>query len=133
MTHQSPIRYAPGHADAGGQLAQLRDLLGLVQQIAGLGDGADAALDESARLSGAYGGAQPIVQKRFDALAAETIEWAAVAVEALLECEDEAAARGASSALAADLSQALRQLADLLGAPPAPAAADVKLPSWVIR
>jgi hypothetical protein len=87
MTHQSPTHYSRIPIDAGRQVAQLRHLLRLVEELAGrrAATGADdAALDESARFSSAYDGALPIVQRRFDALAGETATWSAAAVEALL-------------------------------------------------
>ena len=101
--------------DAGRQVAQLRHVLGLIDELGGRGaqHGADdAALDESARASSAYGEAQPIVQRRFDALAGETAAWSAVAVEALLGSEGRSAA--AARRLAQELEKSLRELAALL-------------------
>src|SRR3954451_18609416 len=72
MTHQSNHPYMPGLADAGGQVAQLRQVLALVDEIAGrqhapARDAAlDGGLDEGARVSVAYAQAWPIVQRRFD-------------------------------------------------------------------
>jgi len=129
MTHQSPIRYVPGAADAGGQIAQLRDVLRLVEQIAGREPGGgDSALEESARISSAYGNAQPVVQKRFDALVAETASWAAVAAEALVEGE---AGQAAASALADELEHALRDLARIIRQDGGTEQPEIRLPSWL--
>lgn len=111
MTHQS-ARYLPSGADAGTRVAQLRHVLALVDQIAGRRRGGDAGLDEGARLSGAYDGALPIVQRRFDILAAETATWAAAGVEALLAAG--ANARAAAAALGEELERALDALARVL-------------------
>ena len=115
MTHQASLPKALAATDPGRQLAQLRQVLTLVAQIAGRGDpgaGADTALDEAARVSTAYGDALPIVQRRFDALAAETVAWAAAGVEALT------LARGTPTAaarrLADELEPAVAELLRLL-------------------
>ncbi len=111
MTHQPPRLDGASPADAGRQVAQLRQVLLLVQQIADRGDGSvplDPALDEAARIVGAYGEAWPIVQRRFDALVAETVAWAAAGVEALT-------VSGGSQAAAARLADELeRAIGDLL-------------------
>ena len=114
MTLEWPIRYVPGAGDAGRRLAQLREVLDLVQEVGGCQARSDAALDEIARLSGAYATALPIVQKRFDALADQTEAWAALAVEALAKGEDDNAPKAATAALAEELSLALDQLAAIL-------------------
>ncbi len=116
MTHQSPVQYLRTPIDAGRQVAQLRHVLRLVEELAGTPAAPradDAALDESARISSAYDNALPIVQRRFDTLAGETAAWSAAAVEALL-------ARGAppttapARQLAKELSKALKQLSEIL-------------------
>ncbi len=69
--------------DAGGQVAQLRHVLKLVEELAGecaRRPPSDAALDESARISSLYDGCEPIVRRRFFALAAETAAWSAAGV-----------------------------------------------------
>lgn len=116
MTHQSAAYLARTPIQAGRQVAQLRHLLRLVEEIAGRGydprEG-DAALDESARVSSAYSNAYPLVQRRFDALAAETAGWSAAAVEALTGgggTRSQAAAR----LLVDELGAALSQLSALL-------------------
>jgi hypothetical protein len=116
MTHQSPTHYSRVPIDAGRQVAQLRHVLRLVEELAGrqpVAGADDAALDESARVSSAYDHALPIVQRRFDALAGETAAWSTAAVEALL-----AAGQGRTAAaagrLAEELAGALNDLAKLL-------------------
>ena len=118
MTHQPPAFAMPAVNDAGRQVAQLRHVLTLVEQIAGrpaLGQGSDAALDESARISGAYDNAVPVVQRRFDALVAETALWAAAGVEALLAANSaDRQSKAAAAALADELGRALRDIARVL-------------------
>ncbi len=98
--------------DAGRQVAQLRHLLQLVEELAGRapkpGSG-DALLDEGARISSSYHAAQPIVQRRFNALAAETAKWSAAGVEALLAAGD-ARSPAAAARLADELDNALNAL-----------------------
>jgi hypothetical protein len=104
MTHQSPLPEMLAGADAGRQVAQLREVLALVRSVGGAaaaGIGPEAALDEAARVSSAYGDALPIVQRRFDALVGETVAWAAAGVEAL------SLAGGPSPAAAARLADEL--------------------------
>lgn len=115
MTHQAPPPSAPSGAEPGRQVGQLREVLRLVEQIAGRpasGDG-DAALDGAARLSEAYDRALPIARRRFDARAADAAAWAAAGVEALLAAGDPAP-RAAAERLAASIEAALRDLATLL-------------------
>ncbi|HEV2748399.1 MAG TPA: hypothetical protein VGW34_14010, partial [Allosphingosinicella sp.] len=71
MTHQPVPRFMPSASGAGPRLAQLRQVLRLVEQIAGVERERDADLDQGARVGSAYADALPIVQRRFDALAAE--------------------------------------------------------------
>ena len=113
---QSPL-YAPGTADAGGQIAQLRQVLALVEELAGRGRASpqSEAMDEAARISGAYAEALPIDQKRFDNLADETARWAAAGVEALLRLNEAGMpVRAAASRLADELQAGLRKLAQRL-------------------
>jgi hypothetical protein len=114
MTHQGAPHYVPGLADAGGQVAQLRQLLALARQIAGLAPSLpDAALDEAARISAGYQAAAPIAQRRFDRVAQETERWAATAVETLLALKDEGRPYAPA---AAELARALETaLLDLSG------------------
>ena len=113
MTHQSYGQFRGAPLDAGRQIAQLRHVLGLVEELAGRGSDevcSDAALAEGAQISGIYLDALPIVRRRFDALAAETVAWSAAGVEALL-----AAGEPRSAAAARQLASELqRSLADLL-------------------
>ena len=110
--HQPPF-YAPGLADAGAQIAQLRQVLALVAEMAGrtpLSPG-DELLDEAARISAAYARALPIDQKRFDSLAAETARWAAAGVEALLKLDDAGMpVRAAAERVAEELEKGLEEL-----------------------
>lgn len=117
MTHQSPAHAAISGADAGRQVAQLRQLLALVDRIAGRRPAAgavDAALDEAARVSSAYGDALPVVQRRFDALSAEASAWAAAGVEALVAASERGSARHAARRLAEELERSLSSLTALL-------------------
>lgn len=119
MTHQTPEFHVPSPTDAGRQIAQLSHALMLVRQMAGRevpGEGDAAALDEGARIGAAYGDAAPVVQRRFDALVAETALWAAAGVEALLAADDaDTRPRAAAARLADELAKALRDLSRLLG------------------
>ena len=116
MTQQSqPVRH--GTADAGAQLARLSEVLSLVEELAGRSPSPrpDAALDEAARASAAYEAAFPIVQRRFEMLAAETSAWAAAGVEALLVLRE----RGrpiepAAARLADELRNALARLREIV-------------------
>lgn len=116
MTHQPPPPQTAPAADPGRRVAQLREALRLVDRISGRADSApsDAALDEAARVSGAYDRAPPIVQRRFDALAGEAAGWAAAGVEALLAGGAGAPARAAATRLAVRLDDALSEMTALL-------------------
>ena len=114
MTHQAPPTPASAGPDPGRQVAQLREALRLVERIAGEERGHDRALDEAARISGAYDAALPVVQRRFEALANETALWAAAGVEALLASGNGAPPRAAAARLARQLDTALGDLAGLL-------------------
>lgn len=116
MTHQAPPTPSAAGADPGRQVAQLREALRLVEEIAGRKPSLDrdAALDEAARMSSAYERALPVVQRRFDALAAETAGWAAAGVEALLAAAPSAAPRAAADRLARRMADALSAMAALL-------------------
>lgn len=119
MSHQAPAQPLPQPIEAGRQVARLRSVLLLVEELAGGagGDDSDAALDESARFSSAYAHAQPIAQRRFDALADETACWAAAAVEALIAHQEAPEPpRAAATRLAAELDQALADLARIVRA-----------------
>ena len=117
MTHQ-PSPYAlPVSAEAGQQVAQLRQVLELVERVAGRGSPppADAAIDEDARISSGYADALPIVRRRFDALAAEAAAWAAAGVQAIVAARDEAEPpRDAAARLAEEIAATLRRLARTL-------------------
>ena len=117
MTQQQPPPYAPGLADAGAQIAQLRQVLALVEEMAGRASLSprDEVLDEAARISAAYARALPIDQKRFDALAAETARWAGAGVEVLVKLDEAGLpVRAAAERLADELEKELARLAQRL-------------------
>jgi hypothetical protein len=113
MRQEQESYIAPGLADAGGQVAQLRQVLALVEELAGTDAAAPggAALDQAARISEAYARALPIDQRRYDFHAADTARWAAAGVEALLQLEERRRpCRAAARILAEKLSRALAEL-----------------------
>jgi len=120
MTHQSPTHAATAPNEPGRQVAQLRHVLALVEQIAGRECGEEArgaALDEAARVSAAYDHSLSIDRRRFDTLAAETARWAAAGVEALLALEErEIRPQAPAARLADELSRTLKRLADTVSA-----------------
>jgi hypothetical protein len=112
MTHQAPALEADQRPDAAAQLAQLREVQTLVERIAGrAASPRDAALDEAARAGSAYGDALPVTRRRFDALVAETVAWAAAGVEALTRAAGTPAAAGR---LADELDHAIADLLKML-------------------
>src|SRR5437870_28934 len=115
MTHQAPPAPATAGPNPGRQIAQLREALRLVERIAGTERAHDRALDEAARISGAWEVALPVVQRRFEALANETALWAAAGVEALLATGSGPPSRAAAARLARQIETALGDLAKLLG------------------
>lgn len=116
MTHQlQPFLVSTG-TDAGRHFAQLRQVLRLVEELAGRGTSAleqDAVLDEGARVSSTYEAATPIVQRRFDTIAAEASTWSAACVQALLAAGDRRSP-AAAARLADEISGALKELRALL-------------------
>ncbi|MDT9599064.1 hypothetical protein [Sphingosinicella rhizophila] len=119
MSYQSAPSSAPDHGDPGEQVAQLRHVLTLVEEIAGRTVNApkDADLDEAARISALYASALPIVQRRFDAFAAETAIWASAGVKALLALQDRNRAPEPAAARLADaLAKALKRLVTIIRA-----------------
>lgn len=115
MTHQAPPpTQAPG-TDPGRQVAQLHEVLRLVERLAGRSGADDGGrLEAAAQVSDAYDRALPIVQRRFDALAGETSIWAAAGVEALLAAGGKAPAQAAAARLALQLERALSELKALI-------------------
>ncbi|HEX8643119.1 MAG TPA: hypothetical protein VF702_04310 [Allosphingosinicella sp.] len=115
MTHQAPALQAEQQRpDAAAQLAQLREVQALVETIAGRSSrahAADAALDKAARIGAAYGDALPVARRRFDALVAETVAWAAAGVEALTRA---GGSPPAAARLADELALATEDLLKLL-------------------
>jgi hypothetical protein len=117
MTHQDSSAYAPGLADAGRQVARLRQVLALVEELAGrpASPPSESSLDEGARISAAYDSAWPIDQRRFDSLAGETALRAAAGVEALLALRKGGRpCAAAAGRLCEELSAALARLRSLL-------------------
>ncbi|HYN46412.1 MAG TPA: hypothetical protein VES64_06945 [Allosphingosinicella sp.] len=116
MTHQAPPSLAVAGPDPGRQVARLREALRLIERIAGrsASPAHDDALDEAARISAAYDAALPVVQRRFESLAAETAIWAAAGVEALLAAGEAEPPRAAAARLAGQLDAALSAMAALL-------------------
>jgi hypothetical protein len=109
MTQHDVPFYAPGLADAGGQVAQLREVLALVEEIAGT---RAQARGDAARVSAAYAAAPPVAQRRFDERAAATARWAAAGVETLLRLQEGGRPSApAAAALAEALCKALGELA----------------------
>jgi hypothetical protein len=118
---QQPVfpPYAPGLADAGAEIAQLRRVLALVSEIAGAVPAAPegTALDQAARIGAAYASALPIDQRRFDEHAAATARWAAAGVEALLLLTERGWPTGpAAERLAEELRKALVELGRIVSA-----------------
>jgi hypothetical protein len=116
MRHQSHSYGTNMPIDAGPQVAQLRHVLRLVQELSGRQAAptvADGALDEAARITSAYFEAEPIVQRRFGVHSAEVAAWSSAGVEALLAA-GERRSPAAVLALASELEQALSELNLLL-------------------
>jgi len=114
MTRHAPLPQPAAEADGPRQLAQLREVLVLVERIAGRPGserGSDAILDDAARIGAAYGDALPILRRRFDALVSETAGWAAAGVEALTRGS---ASPAAAARLADELADAISDLVKLL-------------------
>ena len=117
MTQPGSPQTPPGLADAGAQVAQLRRVLALVEELAGRRSGGESGLDEAARISAADEDAVPVDQRRFDRRAARAIAAAAAGAEALLAGEEESEGRKAAAAcLAQELRAALRELAQIVRA-----------------
>src|SRR3954451_374781 len=117
MTQHDVPLYAPGLADAGGQVAQLREVLALIEEIAGARAQArgDAALEEAARVSAAYAAAPPAAQRRFDERAAAAARWAVAGVETLLALQEKGRpSKPPAAALAEALHRALSELSRML-------------------
>ena len=118
MKHAQGAYVAPGLADAGAEIAQLRRVLQLVEEIAGATPRkADAALDQAARIGAAYERALPIDQRRFDHHAADTARWASAGLQALLQNEEQGRpCRAAARVLATKLARALAELEGIVRA-----------------
>ena len=115
MTHQQLGIHVPDQIGPGRQVAQLRQVLALVNKIAGNDRVSTDALEDGARLSSAYQDAPQVVRRRFDALTAETAAWAAIGVEALRAAREAAQPpRAAARQLARELERALRTVERLI-------------------
>jgi hypothetical protein len=112
MKHEQGAALAPGLADAGAEVAQLRRVLSLVEEVAGAAPAEkDGALDQAARIGAAYERALPIDQRRFDQYAADVARWAAAGLEALVRLEDQKRpGQAAARVLAERLAKALGEL-----------------------
>jgi hypothetical protein len=117
MTHQPPPFSAAPAEDPGRQVAQLREALALVERLAGRHPEADSGLDEAARISAGHDRAPPVVQRRFDALAAESVLWTTAGLEALLAAGDPPP-RAAADRLADAIGRALGQMRALVADQP---------------
>jgi hypothetical protein len=117
MSNQAHIFADPTAVEAGRHFARLRHALDLVEQIAGLPPrNADQQLDEGVRVSGAYGFASPVAQRRFDTLAAEVSCWASTGVEALAAARDNAREpRAAAARLAEEIELSLGAMRRAIG------------------
>lgn len=113
MTRHAPPPEAAQAGDAPRQLAQLRQVLLLVREIAARPDtrSAERDLDEAARIGAAYGKALPVLQRRIDALVAETAAWAAAGVDALTRA---GGSQAAAARLADELGAAIEDVLRLL-------------------
>lgn len=118
MKHEQGAYLAPGLADAGAEVAQLRQILSLVGEMAGVAPAQDDSdFDQAARIGAGYERALPIDQRRFDQHAADTARAAAAGVEALLQLEEQGRpCRVAARVLAETLSRALAELEQIVRA-----------------
>jgi hypothetical protein len=116
MTHQPPPFSAAPAEDPGRQVAQLREALALVERLAGRAPDGAGGLEEAARISAGHDRAPPIVQRRFDALAAESVLWTTAALEALLAAGDPPP-RAAASRLAQSIRRVLAEMRALVDQP----------------
>lgn len=117
MTHQPPPFSAAPAEDPGRQVAQLREALALVERLAGRQPERDSGLDEAARISAGHDRAAPIVQRRFDALAAESVLWTTAGLEALLAAGDPPP-RAAADRLAGSIRRTLAEMQALVAGQP---------------
>ena len=114
MIHLSSIEYVSS-SDAGRKIAELHHVLELAEEMAGEPISAVDASDEASRIGSAYDAAPAIAQRRFDALAAETADWAAAGVKILIASGDPSRPpRAAARRLADELSRSIRKLAKVV-------------------
>jgi len=109
MSYQSHPSHVRTPVDAAVHFAQLQQVLRLVEELGGAAHGdADDGLDQAARHSSSYAGAEPIDRRRFDILARETASWSAAGIEALVAAGPDrspAAARQLAAEIAASLDR----------------------------
>jgi hypothetical protein len=114
MTHQSTFLADAPPIEAGRQVADLRHVLGRVEEMIGEDRSAASrydALEEAAMISAAYERSLPVAQRRFDALAQESATWTAAALDALLKAKERSGPpRAAAAQLVRELESALREL-----------------------
>lgn len=119
MSEAPPSLSTPASGEAGRQIAQFRNALMLVEQIAGdpePEDPGDMLIAECARIDTAYENASPVVQRRFNAQVSEIALWTAVGVEALISARERGTTSSAAAGrLARELRRALGQLSRTLG------------------
>ena len=114
MRHQWPIEKQPESSSGNRQIADLRHLLALVQEIVGESSPSGDALNEMARISSDYDAAPAIVQRRFDACATETTEWAAAGIKAVTGSSGSHPPRAAARRLADELGRAIKRLGKIV-------------------
>jgi hypothetical protein len=116
MGYHDSVTELASPVEAGRQIAQLRHILGLVEQIAGRSPrGRTGNPGDENRICDGYERASPIVQRRFDALTMETAAWAAAGVQALLVAKATLGPpRAAAAGLADELDVALRKLSRMV-------------------
>lgn len=110
MNHdQAPLHPAGDEAEAAHALVHLREVLALVDRMAGDRHGASARsassdqLEEGAALALGYANAPSIARRRFDALASEAAGFAAAGLGALIQHKERTGT---------DCAPAAQQLAD---------------------
>lgn len=127
MSHHQAPAFAEGpEAEAARALLRLRDVLALVERMAGV-DAPSArrdpiderALDEGAALALAYAHAPSVARRRFDALAGEAAGFAAAGLRALIEHKQRSGRECAPAArqLARDMRSSIEAMTRMIGEP----------------
>lgn len=108
--------WTPAESEPGRLLAQLANVRALIGQMAGeTPPTTEESLDRAARIDTAYWTAEPVVQKRFDAIAGETAVWAAAAAQALMRSGTVAPRKAPAALLASEIAGAQRRMERVLG------------------